>query len=271
MGIKAVVESLDEVDEKYHDLYTARDGKYELTGVDGMRTEADVLRVQSSLTKERSDHKLVKERLRAFGELNADEVLAKLDLIPELEAAAAGKLDDAAINGIVETRIKTRIAPLERELGTYKAQSAEKDVVIGNYQARDRQTAISTAITKAAKAIGVTDGAIEDAVVLGERVFELDENGDVRAKDGVGCTPGVDPQVWLTEMQDKKPHWWGESFGGGATGGNRAGKTVVNPWTHENWNSTAQTKIYKESATRAEQMAKSAGTTLGGSRPAAKK
>lgn len=270
MGIKAVVESLDEVEEKYHDLYTERDGKFELTGVEGMRTEADVTRVQSSLTKERNDHKSAKEKLRAFGDLDPVTVRETLDRIPELEAAAAGKLDDAAINGIVETRIKTRVAPLERELGVLKTQVAEKDVVIGNYATRDRQTAIAGAISKAAKAAGVTDSAIEDAVVLGERVFELDEHGEVRARDGVGCTPGIEPQVWLTEMQDKKPHWWGESFGGGANPRN-TGKGVVNPWSHEHWNSTAQSKIYKESPTRAEQLAKSAGTTLGGARPAAKK
>lgn len=272
MGIKTVVENLDDVDEKYHDLYTERDGKYELTGVDGMKTEADVARVQQSLVKERNDHKVVKEKLRAFGDRDPAEVLTLLDKIPELEAAAAGKLDDAALNKIVEGRLTTKIAPLQRELDQYKSQVAEKDQVIGTYQSRDRQRSISDAITKAAKASGVLGEALEDAVVLGERVFDVDADGNVTAKDGLsGVTPGIDPSVWLTEMQPKKPHWWGESGGGGAGGSRPGSKGAVNPWSAANWNTTEQGKIYRESAARAEQMAKSAGTTLGGPRPAARK
>ena len=55
-------------------------------------------------------------------------------------------------------------------------------------------------------------------------------------RDNVGVTPGIDPAVWLSEIQAKRPHWWGEMVGTGA-----------------------------------EQMAKSAGTFIGGGKPLARK
>jgi len=45
-----------------------------------------------------------------------------------------------------------------------------------------------------------------------------------------------------------------------------------NPFTHDNWNLTKQGAIVKEHGTaKAEQMAKAAGTTVGGPQPTAKK
>ena len=89
-------------------------------------------------------------------------------------------------------------------------------------------------------------------------------------KENVGCTPGISPEVWLNEMQSKRPHWWGPSGGGGAGGSGGQRQFTNNPWTNENWNLTEQGKILMENASRADQLAKSAGTTVGGKRPAGK-
>ena len=64
MKLKLVVEKLDEIDSKYHDLYTEKDGKYEFTGVEGIKTQADIDRLQTALTKERADHKSTKEKYK---------------------------------------------------------------------------------------------------------------------------------------------------------------------------------------------------------------
>ena len=271
MALHAVVDNLDNVDAQYHDLYTEKDGKFYFTEVIGLKPQADFDRVHSGLTKERNDHKETKGKLNAFAALgNADEVLAKLDRIPELELAASGKLDEPAIEKLVTTRLATRLAPVERERDQLKTQLAEKDAVIVGFQGKERTRTITETLREAAKKVGLLDTAFEDAALLGERVFEISEDGRVTAKEGMGCTPGVEPSVWLTEMQTKRPHWWGPSQGGGATGsGQKGGGT--NPWSAEGWNMTEQGRIYNESSARAEQMAKSAGTTIGGKRPAAKK
>lgn len=107
--------------------------------------------------------------------------------------------------------------------------------------------------------------------MLAERVFEVDDEGNVTTKDGVGVTPGIAADVWLTEMQDKRPHWWPQSQGGGAGGSGGGGAGGKNPFSAEGWNLTEQGRLVRENPEKADQMAKAAGTTVGGGRPAAKK
>lgn len=272
MKLKPVVDNLDDVDSAFHALYTERGGKYEFSGVEGMKTQADVERVQTALAKERADHKTVKDQLASItAGRKPEEVVALLDKLPELEAAAAGKIDDEKLNSIVEGRIKSRLAPLERELGQVKTQLAEKDQAIQQFTQKDKTRLIHDSVRQAAAGAKILPEAFDDAILLADRIFEVDETNRVVAKDGVGVTPGIDPVVWFTDLQSKRPHWWGASVGGGA-GGNRQGQQgSTNPWTHEHWNMTEQGKIYTASPDRATQMAKQAGTTIGGQKPAPRK
>jgi hypothetical protein len=271
MALKAVVEKLEDVPAEFQSLYVEKNGKFEIQ-IEGMKTQADIDRLQTALVKERTDHKQTKDKFAPFAELDITEVQAKLDRIPELEVAAAGKLDDTKINEIVETRIKTRIAPIERERDKLKGVVAEKDQEITGFKQKDKQRNITSAIQTAARKAGVVDTAIDDAVILAERVFDVDDAGNVTVKDNVGYTPGVDPTVWFSELQPRRPHWWGGSTGGGAKGndGSKA-NAGTNPFTFEAWNLTEQGKIVRENRQRAEQLAKSAGTTIGGPKPPKRK
>lgn len=273
MAIKAIVKTLEEVPEQYRDLYTERNGQFEMTGVEGMKTEADVTRLSSALDKERKDHKAVKDKFSVFGDRTPEQIVEILDRVPELEAAAAGKIDENKINQMVETRIGSKTAPLQRQIQQLQTQVGEKDKVIEGFTQKERTRSIHDAVRESiGKAQGFQVSAMEDALLLADRVFDVNEEGKVVTKDGVGVTPGIDATVWLTEMQQKRPHWWGTSSGGGSTGnGGRGGAGGgANPWTHDNWNMTEQGRIYKENPQRAEQMAKSAGTKVGGMRPAKK-
>lgn len=270
MPLKAVVDTLDGIEEHFHSLYTQRNGKFEITGIEGMRTQGDVDRLTASLDKERTDHKAVKTRYAAFANLDLAEIQAKLDKYPELETLAAGKLDESKIDGIVQSRIKGITGPIERERDLLRTGITERDAMIQSFQARETQRNISDKIREAATASKLLPEAFEDALLLAERVFEVTEDGRVVTKDNVGVTPGIDASVWFTEMQAKRPHWWGPSVGGGAPGSRTPGGQV-NPWSHENWNLTEQGKIVLASPTRADQLAKSAGTTVGGKKPPARK
>jgi hypothetical protein len=274
MAIKAVIDKLEDVAEPFRELYTERNGKFELTGVEGMKTEADVTRLTSALEKERNDHKGTKKKFEIFGDRKPEDILASLDRIPELEAAAAGKLDDNAINKIVETRIGSKTGPLERTIAQLRKDVADRDGLIQGFQAKETQRTLHDAIRDAfGKSQGIQSAALEDALMLGERMLEINEDGKVVTKDNVGVTPGIDATVWLTEMQQKRPHWWGPTGGGGAGGsGGRGGASGgKNPWSAEHWNVTEQGKLYKQNPTQADQMARSAGTTIGGLRPPVRK
>lgn len=267
MPIAAIVDTLDAVDEKYRDLYSEKNGKFEVTGVTGYKTQADVDRVQEGLKKEREDHKASRERLGLFGDIDPEGLHEQLDRIGELEAAAADKIDESKINEMVETRLKTKMSPVVRDLEAKDKALAEATGVIQQYQEKERIASIHDTVREAGKLTHLLSEAEEDALLLAERVFEVDEDGNVTAKDGVGCTPGVTPEVWLQEMQPKRPHWWGPSAGGGARPGDK-GFSGTNPWAAETWNMTEQNAIYTKDATRATQLATAAGTTIGGLKPA---
>lgn len=272
MGLKVVHDTLDEVDEGFRSLYQERDGKFHLTGIDGIKTQADIDRLQSALTKERNDHKAVKDRYGVLGDLDPAEVLAKLDKYPELEAAAEGKLDETKINELAETRLRTKLAPVERERDQLKTKLEQTESTVQELQNVLRSRDIKDNVMAAALKGKVIETAIDDVLMLADRVFEVGEDGTVTTRDNVGVTPGLSPEAWLQEMQSKRPHWWPASEGGGAKGGSGGGGGFSNnPWSHEHWNMTEQGRIINQDRQKADQMAKAAGTSIGGPKPAPKK
>lgn len=275
MALKAILDSIDDLPEDVKKEYVERNGRFELqveiSGDIGVKSYTDFNNLNRALKKERDDHKAVKERISALGDRDINEVVAQLDRIPELEAAAAGKLDDDKLNQIVETRVRTKLAPVERERDTLRNQLGEHQKTLEEMSKKERLRVVSDAVRQAAVQMKVLNEAMEDAQLLAERVFEVTEDGKVVTKDGVGVTPGIEPSVWFTDMQSKRPHWWGPSAGAGALGNRGAGNGGSNPWSADNWNMTEQGRIYRENPSRAEQLAKAAGTTVGGQRPKPKK
>lgn len=268
MGIKQQYEKQEDVPAEYLALYTEQNGKWVLTGVEGMKSQTDIDRIQASLVKERNDHKATKDKYASFADLDVDDVIAKLDRYPELEAAAAGKIDDTKINEMVETRMRTKLAPIEREKSKLQSQLAEAQKTIDTHVQHERTRKIHDAVRESASKSKLRNEALDDVILNAERLFEVTDDGQVVTKDNVGVTPGVGAEVWLTEMQPKRPHWWPDSSGGGARGNNgQGGNTGTNPFHKDTWNVTQQGNLIRENRTRAEQMAKAAGTTIGGARP----
>lgn len=265
-------ESLEKVPEQYRNLYKEDNGKAVLGGVKGMKTQADIDRVMGALDKERNDHKAAKAKLQQFGDLDPEDVQSKLDRIEELEAAAGGKIDEDKLNQMVEGRLKTKIAPVERELNKLKQERDTLATENETFKQNDIRRKVRNAIGKAlSDSKGFLKEAEDDAIIQGERLFELNEDGTVTAKDGVGITPGITPKDWLAEIQSKKPHWWGSTGGTGARPGTGSFQGSDNPWSREHWNVTKQNQIYRENKQRAEQMAKAAGTSIGGTKAPEKK
>lgn len=279
MVLKDVHDKQEDIPEAFRELYTEKNGKWECTGIQGMKTQADVDRVQTGLTKEREDHKATKGKLAVWGDMVHDDVVATLDRVPELEAAAKGKLDEAQIEEIVTRRvdgtIKSKLAPVEREL---KTVTAERDELKGEnvkFLAANVTRTIHKTVRAALVESKVLPDAHEDALLLADRVFEVREDDKaIVTRDQVGVTPGLDPTGWLAEIQPRRRHWWPESVGGGAkgSGGGGGGFGGKNPWSYEGWNMTEQGRFIREHGReRADSMAKAAGTVIGGKKPAPKK
>jgi len=274
--LKASHDTQDEIAEEYRELYTEKGDKWELTGITGIKTQADIDRIQVGLTKERDAHKVTKDKLAVWGDLDHDDVVVKLDKYPELETAAAGKLDEAAIEEIVTKRVegtlRSKLSPLERDNKKLKTTNAELTEANAGFVQSNTRRKIHDHVRSALIAAKVIPEAHDDALMLAERLFEITEDEAILTRDKVGTTPGLDGTAWLADIQDKKPHWWPASEGGGARGSRPGGGFQgKNPWSHEGWNMTEQGRIYTDKGKEyADRLAKAAGTTVGGPQPKAK-
>lgn len=277
MPLKLSYDSLDSVDEAFHSLYTEKDGKFVLTGVEGMKTQADIDRVLEAKRKEAADHAATKEKLALYGDLDPEQITKDLAELEEarikLQAGGGkdGKLSDEDLEKLAEARVKTATAPLQRQL---EKLAKERDTFAQEnttFKEKERTRAIGDAVRKAATESKVIGTALDDVIMLAERVFEVGASGEVLVKDNVGFTPGIAPDIWLNDMQEKRPHWWPASSGGGAGGGNGGGTFSKNPFSAEHWSMTEQGRILREDKGKAERMAAAAGTTIGGMKPQPKK
>lgn len=265
--LNTVYDSKEEIPAGFDALFTEQGGKWVMTGVNGMKTVEDVTRLQTALNKERNDHKAVKTTLGTIlGGRKAEEIQADLDRIPELEAAAGAGADPKKFDEAVNARLTREKAPLERRVTELTAKAAELDTEIVAFRTEKTTRVIHDSIRKAAVEAKVLPSALDDVLLLSERVFELGDDGRVAVKDKVGFTPGLEPVGWLSDMQTKRPHWWPASQGGGSGGGGGGGMDK-NPFSYDNWNMTAQGVLVSSNPTRAAQLAAAAGTTVGGRRP----
>ena len=280
MQLKDIHDTQEEIPEAFRELYTEKNGKWECTGISGMKTTADVARVQTTLEKERKDHRETKTKLGTWGDMKHDDVVAKLDRMAELEAAAGDKLDDAKIDELATKRsegmLKTRVAPLEREIKTLKASNEELTTTNTGLSASAQTRSREDILRPLCVAAKVLPEHHEDVFMYGEKHLEVVDDGGFFAREGLsGLTTGATAKDWLAEMIEKRPGWLAASAGGRARGSGPLGGIISgsgNPWTHEGWNMTKQAAFYTEHGSeKATAAAKAAGTTLGGPPPEPKK
>ncbi len=274
--LRTVYDKAEDIPEGFQELYAERNGKQELIGIEGVKTQSDVDNVQRALVKERADHKAAREKLQKFGDLDPDTVHTSLDALAEAQArleAGEGKVDEKKLESVIESRLKQKLGPVERDLK--QAQRLVEDEkkraeVLATENQNLKSTLVSgkvdQAIREAAVALKVLPQAIEDAVMYGQRAFELTEDGQVVTKDGVGSVPGIKATDWLKDLQEKRPHWWPTSQGGGARGSGNGARLVGadNPWSKDGWNLTRQGQVVRERGeAKAAEMAAMVGSKLG--------
>lgn len=278
--LKTIYDKKEDIPEGYGELYVERGGKFELTGIEGVKTQADIERVSEALRKEKTDHKTTKEALAKFGDLDPEKVPAALEELEEVKAQLAavakdGKIDEGAVQERIEAAVNRAVGPLQRDKKALETQLAQKDKVIGEkdgevqtLQGSIKRSKIEGVLRDNAIAAKVQATAIDDAVMVGLNMFE-EIDGKYVTKDGVGVTPGLDPKEWYKDMQEKRPHWWPASQGGGSRGGGAPlGRNADNPWSPAGWNVTAQGKYIKEHGeAKAAEAAKSVNSRIGATKP----
>ena len=267
-------DSIDEIPEQYRELYTERDGKWCCTGIAGIKTQDDIDRLKKALDSEKSDHKSTKEKLHVWDGMDHAEITTKLDRMAELEVAAGNKDEmDAKLEELTEARVRSRLAPVERENAALKKKLDEMTATAEKLEAERVRRVIGDHIEKACVEAKILQEAKPDVKMLAEAVFEITDDSNVLTRENpFGITPGLSPEVFLQEMQSTRPHWWPRTTGGDSRGSGDTSTFSKNPWSREHWNLTEQGKVLTtQGREKADQMAKSAGTVVGGTMPAAKK
>lgn len=279
MALKAVLEKLEDVEEGFREHYKEQTNpkgvKEYVLDLEGPTDALPIVKsVKSEAFTARNKMKEFETKyngLKVFEGMDAEEVRTKLDRIEELEAAAGGKLDDAAINKLVDGRLKSKLAPVERERDTLKQTNLTLQQEIDGFRTQNRMRSLADQVRTAATKEKMLPEAIDDAIILAERIMEVGEDGVAVVKEKTQFTQGLDVVSWLQDVKSKRAHWWGPSAGGGARGGQGGSHSGPNPWSGEHWNMTEQNKVYNQDKKKAESMAAAAGTSIGGKRPAAKK
>lgn len=275
MKLKLSYNSQEDIPNGYEALYTEKDGKWVLTGIEGMKTQEDITRLSESLRKEREDHKKVKDILAKLGgpDLDADALVEKLDEYEELklrvESGEGGKIDDKKVEELVEQRVQRRLAPVERERDRLKTRNTELESENGTLKGTITRGTVESELRRHATEGKVVTSALDDILDIGANIFEVAEDGAVVTKQGLRNVPaGVTPDVWLSDMKEKRPHWWPASQGGGAGGSGSGNGTGVNPWTKDNWSIEAQAQLVRTDPGKADRLAKAAGVHVGAMSPA---
>lgn len=275
MKLKLSYNSQEDIPNGYEALYTEKEGKWVLTGIEGMKTQEDITRLSESLRKEREDHKKVKDILAKLGgpDLDADALVEKLDEYEELklrvESGEGGKIDDKKVEELVEQRVQRRLAPVERERDRLKTRNTELENENGTLKGTITRGTVESELRRHATEGKVVTSALDDILDIGANIFEVAEDGAVVTKQGLrNVAAGITPDVWLSDMKEKRPHWWPASQGGGAGGSGGGNGTGVNPWTKDNWSIEAQAQLVRTDPGKADRLAKAAGVHVGAMSPA---
>jgi hypothetical protein len=278
--LKYSIAKLDEVDEKYRDLYKQAGDKFVLQ-VEGIKTPDDVTKLTTSLQSERTAHKTTQDALKvatdklaAYGEENTPEKVKELtEKLQTLEAAGQPdivknfeKLVNERVEAVKATQIKAATAKLEKQV--QDLQTAHGNVTKENetLKANDRNRVIDDSVRAAATGAKVLEGAVADALMRARGTFEIGADGKVITKDG------LTPADWIEQRKADAGHWWPVARGAGAQGSDGSGNFQVNgkdnPWSRDGWNLTKQGALVREDATKAAKLAEQAGVKVGATAPA---
>lgn len=280
MALKAIVVKIDDVDEKYRDLYVQKsDGKggqhWEIQ-VQDMKTQGDLDRVNQALQRERAAHnettgklKEANDKLTAFGELTPDQITSMSEKLANFEAAGTPELTKNfekivtdRVNAVVDGKVKAATDKLSKQLNDTANQLTAATKENGDLKQANINRTIADAVRGAATDAKLLPGAITDAMTRAQGSFTIQDGKVLTAE-------GKTPADWIEDRKQDAAHWWPVARGAGAHGndGNGNFNDADNPWSAKNWNITKQGVLVRQDPAKAQRLAEQAGSKLGATRP----
>ena len=254
MGLKYELPSLDEIDESLQQFYIQSNDKY-VFDIEGVKPIEEFNKVQGALQKERNDTKALKAKLQAFGELDPTEVQSQLARIAELEAAAAGKFDEAKMEESTNLRVEAKLRPILAEKDQLLAKVSDLENKLGQFEKLETQRSMEAEFKSKMK-VAKIDPIFEETILLkAEKLFSKTDDNTFATTDGLF----LNFDTWLSQQQTNYPHWWGRSEGGGSRGSGAAGYVGQNPFEGGVFgNVTEQMRLERENPALAAQLKKMA-------------
>lgn len=228
--LKLFVTNLDEVDEKYHDLYEKIDGGFSLT-VDDADQKKKLAEFRTNNRTLHNSVEAMKKKLDALKGIDpakyaeAVEALDKLGGMEEAELLRAGKLDEVvekrttAMRSDFETRAKAQKAALE-------TASTERDTLRGRLSSLLIDSSMRDQLAKVGR---LRPAATGDALSRARTAWKVDGEGKLISTDAGGnqlYDKKGDPmtmETWAQQLLQDAPHLFEKSKGGNADGGNPGG------------------------------------------------
>jgi len=222
MALKAVLASLDDVDEAQHGLYSERDGKFYLD-VEGLDADSDdthpaIAGLKSAYQKQMDARKDLEKRLKELEPLKDIDPEEYQRLKKEAQEAADKKLiDEGDVDKIVASRVEETVKKKDKAIDELQGQLNDTSSLLDRVVVSDR-------LKTAATAAGVKPKALETAVTIarnsgwkrdGDTVVLTDGEGNVRhGADGKPMTP----EDWFGSdvVQEAHDYLFPASSGGGS-------------------------------------------------------
>lgn len=183
------------------------------------------------------------------------ELLGKVKSVDELKTQLTSLQDQVkSFEGIDVSKAKALLAGLETDEDLKLFNEGKKDLVIQKHTARMTQAhqnelkAMQDQIKAAqqvgeayrervldaqilAVSTGLHKGAVEDALLVGRKIFSLDAKGNAVKLDAEGKpelgkdgkTP-YSPAEWMEAQREAKPHWFPAASSGSGAGGDNGAK-----------------------------------------------
>lgn len=226
--LKVLINKLEDVDEKYRDLYIANPA-----GAGFVLEEIDEKDYRGKIDEFRTSNialKVEKEKLEALATVNKDidpqkykealSALEQLEKIEDSQLIKEGKWDE-----VIKKRTGAMQNSYELEKKALQEAKAKAEADAARYKTGLSELKIETAITKAVTSVGQPrKGAITHIINKARAQWVVDDEGNLKSKDlfnEKGDPMGLDEYGKFVMKED--PYLFEPAQGGGAPGGNRTG------------------------------------------------
>lgn len=234
--LKRLVKTLEEVDEKYRDLYEA-------DGEDGFILKTDDKEFKEKLDEFRTnnralfkDKKGLEDTLAKFKDVDPEkykEAMKALDVLNQYEESQLIK--DGKLEEVLSRRTTAMQSEFMTQIDALKAANQDALNQKQTYQEQLGALRVEALANKALGKVGrVRSSAMTDALNRANSVWRLDDAGNITAQINGKAAYGKDGEPltideWSRNLLKDAPHLFEKGSGGGGEGSSGAGESSGDP------------------------------------------